>query len=191
MADLLGADARRTPDSLRQQVRRLERELALVRSSRATLRRGEFPDGGVPAAALAARCMPGAVSLTSTGFPVATTPGDGTGGTVALTATVEVPPPITGCVIDLTARVHAINGSGAGDFLLTRVEVDQVRGTALPVQVASGSAGRNDAALTAVLEGLSEGSLVPVRVWVASTGGAWPAAAASTVDLQGSLGWFS
>lgn len=154
-------------------IRRLLRELSAAKRIPGTT----FPDGVIPATALASPTAPGFVNLTATNFPVATSV------TYLISDVVAVPRGFTSCVINLTGRVAA-PGSGS---LASQVELDGITGNAIP---SSGEGVPNVATFATVVTGLSEGVPMTLRL------SAWsdadrPAGASNVADLTGSLVWFA
>lgn len=187
----MGRPIRRTdtdPGWVNRELRALRRDVAELRAAK-RLPGSTFPPGIIPTSSLKSPAAPGYVSLLTSGFAV-----DLIGG-YAVDESVSVPDLFTSCVIALTGRVYALNSTVTDDYLLARVEIDAVTGTALPVHATpSGTPGSgqvNVCAISTVITDLSVGDTFPIRLFVGTAGADWAADPDNVAELTGSIVWFA
>ena len=105
--------------------------------------------------------------------------------------TVTVPPGVTSAIVNVTARIYAVNDTAGLDYLYCQANIAGYNGLALPVP-ASGSNGSamNVSAFASTLPGLTPGSTFTVDIDAMSAFGGWSANASNQADISGTILWF-
>jgi len=146
------------------------------------------------AVVLASLLVPGTAtsSATNVGIPVAVA-GD---GAPALTVTSTVPPGMTRLLLDMTGWASAVNGTTGAEPLSIQCRVTDAVGNVTTsakqtTTVPAGTSEQVSGGLRLLMVNLNPGDVLTHQLLVFTAGTAWPANAATVLDLQATLLWLA